>query len=92
MEKQSKEDNKTTDASSLTDEALAIAEQMLKKGKDFHDEDLNEVTEEMVKNAEKEFLVNDKKKRKIEEIEKQRKEYEIVGEPDDYENYGKGLG
>ena len=71
MEKQSKEDNKTTDASSLTEEALAIAEQMLtKKGKDFHDEDLNEVTEEMVKKAEKEFLVNDKKKRKIEEIEK----------------------
>ena len=43
---------------------------MLKKGKDFNDEDLNEVTEEMVKKAEKEFLVNDKKKRKIEEIEK----------------------
>jgi hypothetical protein len=44
----------------------------------------------MVKRAERDALIADKKKRRLDEIEKLRKEDEIVGDPDDYENFGKG--
>ena len=48
-----------------------------------------EITEDMIKNLEKQAVKDLKKKRKLEEIEKLNKENEIVGDPDAYENYGK---
>ena len=42
----------------------------------------------MLRKAEKDAILNEKKMRKLEEIAKKKKENEIVGDPDDYENYG----
>ena len=47
------------------------------------------VTEDMLRKAEREAAIKEKKKRKLEEIALKKKENEVVGDPDDYENYGK---
>jgi hypothetical protein len=47
------------------------------------------VTEDMLRKAEREAAINEKKKRKLEEIALKKKENEVVGDPDDYENYCK---
>ena len=44
---------------------------------------------DMIKKVEKDQILADRKKRKLDEIEKKKKENEIVGDPDDYDNYGK---
>ena len=50
---ESRKTDTNAEAPSLTEEALAIAEQMMKKDEDLPGEDPNEITEDMVKYAEK---------------------------------------